>query len=39
MEKDGECKMHDKIKKNAVVLERVGERRIMLALIRKRERN
>ena len=37
MEKDGTCKM-DKIK-NAVVLERVGEGRIMLELIRKRKRN
>ena len=31
-------KWKDKIK-NAVVLERVGERRIMLVLIKKRERN
>ena len=37
-EKDGACKMADKIK-NAVVLERVGEGRIMLKLIKKREIN
>ena len=37
MEKAGTCKM-DKIK-NAVVLERVGEGRIMLELIKKRKRN
>ena len=37
MEKDVACKM-DKVK-NAVVLERVGEGRIMLELIRKRKRN
>ena len=39
MEKDGACKMDRQIKKNAVVLERVGEGRIMLELIRKRKRN
>ena len=38
MEKDGACKWTDKIKK-AVVLERVGEGRIMLELIKKRKRN
>ena len=38
MEKDGVCKMGDKIK-NAVVVERVGEGRIMLELIEKRKRN
>ena len=38
MEKDGACKMTDKIK-NAVVLERMGEGRIMLELIRKRKIN
>ena len=32
-------KWTDKIKKNVVVLERVGERRIMLELIKKRKRN
>ena len=37
MEKDGACKM-DKVK-NAIVLERVGEGRIMLELIRKRKKN
>ena len=37
IEKDGMCKM-DKIK-NAVVLERVGEGRIMLELIKKRKIN
>ena len=37
MEKDGECKM-DTHNKNAVVLERVGEGRIMMELIRKRKR-
>ena len=31
-------KLTDKIK-NAVVLERVGERRIMLELVKKRKRN
>ena len=39
MEKDGACKMDRQIKKNAVVLERVRERRIMLELIKKRKRN
>ena len=34
MEKDGACKM-DRQNKNAVVLERVGEGRIMLELIKK----
>ena len=38
MEKDGACKMDRKIK-NAVVLERVGEGRIMMELIKKRKRN
>ena len=38
MEKDGECKM-DRQNKDAVVLERVGEGKIMLELIRKRKRN
>ena len=38
MEKDGACKMADKIK-NSVVLERVGEGRIMLELIKKRKIN
>ena len=37
MEKDGARKM-DKIK-NVVVLERVGEGRIMLELIKKRKKN
>ena len=37
MEKDGAYKM-DKIK-NAVVLKRVGESRIMLELMKKRKRN
>ena len=37
LEKDGACKV-DKVK-NAVVLERVEEGRIMLELIRKRKRN
>ena len=32
-------KWTDKIKNNAVLLERVGEGRIMLELIRKRKRN
>ena len=35
-EKDGACKLD---RQNAVVLERVGEGRIMLELIRKRKRN
>ena len=39
MEKDGACKMDRQNKKNAVVLERVGEGRIMLELIKKRKRN
>ena len=39
MEKDRECKMDRQNKKNAVVLERVAEGRIMLELIRKRKRN
>ena len=39
MEKDGACKVDRQNKKNAVVLERVGEERIMLELIRKRKRN
>ena len=39
MEKDGACKMDRQNKKNAVVLERVGDGRIMLELIRKRKRN
>ena len=34
MEKDGACKMDRQIK-NAVVLERVGEQRIMLELKRR----
>ena len=38
MEKDGTCKV-DRQNKNAVVLERVGEGRILLELIRKRKRN
>ena len=38
MEKDGACKM-DRQNENAVVLERVGEGRIMVELIRKRKRN
>ena len=38
MEKDGACKM-DRENKNAVVLERVGEGRIMLELTRKRKIN
>ena len=37
MEKDGACKM-DKVK-NAVVLERMAEGRMMLELIKKRKRN
>ena len=39
MEKDGACKMDRQNKKNAVVLERVGEGRIMLELISKRKIN
>ena len=38
MEKNGACKM-DGLYKNAVVLERVGEGRIMLELIKRRKRN
>ena len=38
MKKDGTCKM-DRQNKNAVVLERVGEGRTMLELIKKRKRN
>ena len=38
MEKDGACKM-DRQNKNAVVLERVYEGRIMLELIKKRKTN
>ena len=38
MEKDGVCKM-DRQNKNAVVLERVGEGKIILELIKKRKRN
>ena len=39
MEKDGACKMDRQKKvKNAVVLERVVEGRIMLELIRKRKK-
>ena len=38
MEKDGACKM-DRQNKNAIVLKRVGEGRIMLKLIKKRKRN
>ena len=38
MEKDGACKMKRQ-NKNAVVLERVGEGRTMLELIKKRKRN
>ena len=38
MEKDGACKM-DRQNKNAVVLERVGEGRIVLELIRNRKVN
>ena len=37
-EMDGDCKM-DRQNKNAVVLERAGERRIMLELIKRRRRN
>ena len=36
-EKDGACKMDRQ--NNAVVLERVGEGRIMLEMIKKRKRN
>ena len=39
MEKDGPCKMDRQNKKNSVVLERVGEGRIILELIRKRKIN
>ena len=39
MEKDGACKIDRKHKKNAVMLEKVGEGRIVLELIRKRKRN
>ena len=39
MEKDGACKMGRQNKKNAVVIERVGEGRIILELIKKRKRN
>ena len=38
MEKDGTCNM-DRQNKNAVVLERVGEGRKVLELIRKRKIN
>ena len=38
MEKDGACKVDRQNKKNAVVLERVGQGRIMLELINKRKR-
>ena len=38
MAKDGACKM-DRQNKNAVVLERVGEGRIMLELIKNSNRN
>ena len=38
MEKDGACKM-DRRNKNAVMLEGVGERRIMHEVIEKRKRN
>ena len=38
MEKDGACKL-DRQNKNAAVLERVCEGRIMLELIKKRKRN
>ena len=37
MEKNGTCKM-DRQNKNAVVLEKVGEGRIMLELIKKRKK-
>ena len=39
MEKDGACKMDRQNKKNAGVLERVGEGRIMLELRKKRKIN
>ena len=39
MEKDGACKMYRQNKKNALGLERVGEGRIILEVIRKRKRN
>ena len=39
MEKDGALKMDRQNKKNAVVLERVGEGRTVLELIRKRKIN
>ena len=39
MEKDGASKIDRQSKKNAVVLERVGERRVMLELIKKSKRN
>ena len=38
MEIDGTCKI-DRQNKKAVVIERVGEGRIMLELIKKRKRN
>ena len=38
METEGACEMNRE-NKNAVVLERVGEGRIMLELIKKRKRN
>ena len=38
MEKDGVCKMRQN-KKNAVLLQRVGEGSIKLELIKKRKRN
>ena len=38
MEKGGACTMDRQNKKNAVILDRVGEGRIMLELIRKRKR-
>ena len=39
MEKDGACKVDRQNKKNAALLERVGEGRIMVELVRKRKRN
>ena len=39
MEKDGACKMERQNKKKCSLLERVGEGRIMLELIKKRKRN
>ena len=39
MEKDGTFKMDRQNKKKTLVLERVGEGRIMLELIKKRKRN